>query len=88
MHSLVAGDFNDTPLSYTYFRLIRGRKDSFMRAGKGFGATYSALWPLLRLDYVLYPGELKAVSHKIEKVNYSDHYPVIVQFHETGRDTR
>ena len=39
VHSIVVGDFNDTPLSYTYFRLIRGRKDSFMKAGKGFGAT-------------------------------------------------
>ena len=89
VHSIVAGDFNDTPLSYTYFRLIRGRRDSFMRAGKGFGATYSALWPLLRLDYILYPKEdLEAVSYRIEKVKYSDHYPVIAQFHETGRDTR
>lgn len=88
VHSIVAGDFNDTPLSYTYFRLLRGRKDAFVKAGKGFGATYSALWPLLRLDYILYPGEdLEAVSCRIDKVNYSDHYPVIVQFHETGRDT-
>ncbi|MBQ9411009.1 MAG: endonuclease/exonuclease/phosphatase family protein [Bacteroidales bacterium] len=87
VHSIVAGDFNDTPLSYTYFRLIRGRKDSFMRAGKGFGATYSALWPLLRLDYILYPKDLEAVSYRIDKVNYSDHYPVIVQFNESGRNT-
>lgn len=88
VHSIVAGDFNDTPLSYTYFRLIRGRRDSFMRAGKGFGATYSALWPMLRLDYILYPKELEAVSYRIDKVNYSDHYPVIVQFNESGRNTR
>ena len=88
VHSIVVGDFNDTPLSYTYFRLIRGRKDSFMKAGKGFGATYSALWPLLRLDYILYPKELQAVSYHIEKVKYSDHYPVIAQFYETGRNTK
>lgn len=88
VHSIVVGDFNDTPLSYTYFRLLRGRKDSFMRAGKGFGATYSALWPLLRLDYILYPGELRATSHRIEKVKFSDHYPVIAQFYESGRDSK
>ena len=88
VRSIVAGDFNDTPLSYTYLRLLRGRKDSFVRAGKGFGATYSALWPLLRLDYILYPGDLEAVSYRIEKVNYSDHYPVIVQFNESGRNTK
>jgi len=87
IHSIVAGDFNDTPLSYTYFRLLRGRKDSFLRAGEGYGATYSVLWPLLRLDYVLYPDELEAVQYNIEKVNYSDHYPVIAKFNESGRNT-
>lgn len=88
VRSLVLGDFNDTPLSYTYFRLLRGRKDSFVKAGKGTGATYSILWPLLRIDYILYPQELAAVSYQVEKVKYSDHYPVIATYYETGRDTQ
>jgi len=88
VRSVVAGDFNDTPLSYTYFRLLRGRKDSFTRVGKGFGATYSLLWPLLRIDYQLYPGNLEAVSYHIERVNYSDHYPIISTYYETGRDSQ
>lgn len=86
--SLVLGDFNDTPLSYTYFRLLRGRKDSFVRAGKGFGSTYSILWPLLRIDYILYPRELEAVTYAVEKVKYSDHYPIIATYYETGRDSQ
>ena len=86
--SLVLGDFNDTPLSYTYFRLLRGRKDSFVRAGKGFGSTYSILWPLLRIDYILYPRELDAVTYAVEKVKYSDHYPIIATYYETGRDSQ
>lgn len=75
---LVVGDFNDTPMSYTYWRLSRGRGDSFMEAGEGFGATYSMLRPLLRIDYVLYPCEmLEAVSHQVfTDVIYSDHYPL------------
>ena len=88
VHSVVLGDFNDTPLSYTYLRLRRGRKDSFTTAGKGWGATYSILWPLLRIDYILYPPELQAVSCIIDRVDYSDHYPVFVKFYETGRDSR
>ena len=86
--ALVAGDFNDTPLSYTYFRLLRGRRDSFVRAGHGFGATYSSLWPLLRIDYQLYPLALKAVSCHTERIPYSDHYPVIVSYYECGRDSQ
>jgi len=88
VRSVVLGDFNDTPLSYTYFRLLRGRRDTFQRAGKGFGATYRALWPLLRLDYILYPKDLEAVSYTVDQVKYSDHYPVIATYYETGRDSR
>lgn len=88
VNSLALGDFNDTPLSYTYFRLLRDRRDSFVRAGKGFGATYSILWPFLRIDYILYPRELEAVSYQVEKVKYSDHYPVIATYYETGRNSR
>ena len=86
VRSVMLGDFNDNPLSYTYFRLIRGRKDSFVQAGKGFGATYSSFWPLLRIDYILYPPELEAVSYKVDKVRYSDHYPIIATYHESGRN--
>ena len=86
VRSVVLGDFNDNPLSYTYFRLIRGRKDSFVRAGKGFGATYRSFWPLLRIDYILYPPDLEAVSHQVPRVRYSDHYPVIATYHESGRN--
>ena len=80
LESFVSGDFNDTPMSYTYWRLSKGRRDSFIAAGKGFGATYSMLKPLLRIDYLLFPGSLAATSHRVEKINFSDHYPVIGTF--------
>ena len=83
VRSVVLGDFNDNPLSYTVFRLSRGRRDSFVQAGKGFGATYRSLWPLLRIDYILYPRDLEAVSYEVRKVKYSDHYPVIATYYET-----
>lgn len=77
--SVVCGDFNDNPMSYTYYRMSKGRGDSFREAGKGFGATYSHLWPLLRIDYVMYPDIYDAVSHTTPKVEFSDHYPVIAE---------
>lgn len=79
VESFVCGDFNDNPMSYTYFRMTRGRKDAFVEAGDGFGATYSLLWPMLRIDYVLYPDRYRAVSHDIPRVSYSDHYPVVTE---------
>ena len=80
LKSIVAGDFNDNPLSYTYTRLKRGRKDAFREAGEGFGATYRAFWPLLRIDYILYPDEMRAVRYDVDRARYSDHYPVSVLF--------
>ncbi len=75
--AVVTGDFNDTPMSYTYYRLSRSRKDSFVEAGHGSGATFSKLRPLLRIDYVLFPERFRAVSHEIVHKRYSDHYPVV-----------
>ena len=75
--ALVCGDFNDNPMSYTYYRISKGRSDSFVEAGRGFGATYSFLWPMLRIDYIIFPDTFSAVSHITEKVKYSDHFPVI-----------
>ena len=88
VRSVVLGDFNDNPLSYTYFRLLQGRRDSFVEAGKGFGATYRSLWPLLRIDYILYPEDLTAVTYRVDKVRYSDHYPIIATYYESGRNPR
>ena len=48
-----------------------------MEAGKGFGATYTLLRPFVRIDYILFPGKYPIVSHEVEKVYYSDHFPVI-----------
>ena len=79
MDAFVCGDFNDNPMSYTYQRLKRGRKDSFMEAGKGFGATFSLLWPMLRIDYVLFPDRCKGLTYEVPRLPFSDHYPIITE---------
>ena len=74
--TLVCGDFNDTPMSYAYQHLSHGHKDSFVEGGTGFSATYSAFWPLLRIDYILIPENNVADRTTISRVPFSDHYPV------------
>lgn len=74
--NVVCGDFNDTPISYTYQRLVKTKNDSFAEAGTGFGATYSVLWPMLRVDYILLPQEYAADQHETCRIPWSDHYPV------------
>lgn len=68
VESFVCGDFNDNPMSYTYSRMMRDRLDTFVEAGDGFGATYSYLWPMLRIDYVLCPKSCTVVSHETPRV--------------------
>ena len=77
--AFVCGDFNDNPMAYTYYRMTRGRRDAFVKAGEGFGATYSHLWPLLRIDYVLVPDRFETVGFMVPRLGYSDHYPVVAE---------
>lgn len=77
--SFVCGDFNDNPISNNYFRIKKGRKDTFLCAGYGFGASYRALWPMLRIDYIFCPDSFKPCLHLTPKIKYSDHYPVIAE---------
>ena len=77
---LVAGDFNDTPVSYTYHRMRRGLRDAFVEAGYGAGFTYRGKYPPNRIDYILYNEEIECNDFDIVKVRYSDHYPIIAYF--------
>jgi len=77
--SIIVGDFNDGPMSYTYHCLSKGKNDTFVKSGRGPGATYRKIWPMLRIDFVLYPKRYKCKSHEVIKLKYSDHYPVITQ---------
>jgi endonuclease/exonuclease/phosphatase family metal-dependent hydrolase len=80
VESIVAGDFNDEPVSYTYRRLSSGRKDTFRAAGKGAGATYYAFWPFIRIDYVMVPKIHGVLSHVVRRdIRFSDHYPIITE---------
>ena len=74
--TIICGDFNDTPMSYTYHTLAKNRKDTFREAGSGFGATFIPVWPLLRIDYLLVPQDAECISHTVHKESHSDHYPV------------
>lgn len=77
---IVCGDFNDTPVSYTY-RKIRGKlKDAFIESGRGFGNTYWGKFPSYRIDYILYSKDITSAKFETIKVNYSDHFPVSCTF--------
>jgi Metal-dependent hydrolase len=77
---LVVGDFNDTPVSYSYRKIRKGLHDSFVNSGYGAGFTYRGNYPPNRIDYILYNSPLINTYFEIIKVKYSDHYPIIAYF--------
>lgn len=77
---IVVGDFNDTPVSYTYRKIRKGLNDSFVTSGYGAGFTYRGNYPPNRIDYILYDNAFINSSFDILKVRYSDHYPIMSWF--------
>ena len=77
---IVAGDFNDTPVSYAYRKIRKGLNDSFVNSGYGAGFTYKGNYPPNRIDYILYDNALINSYFEIIKVKYSDHYPIVAYF--------
>jgi endonuclease/exonuclease/phosphatase family metal-dependent hydrolase len=77
---IVTGDFNDTPVSYTYRKIRKGLNDSFVNSGYGAGFTYKGNYPPNRIDYILYGKNLVNNNFEIIKVRYSDHYPIVAYF--------
>lgn len=76
----VAGDFNDTPVSYAYRELSHGLKDAFVEAGRGIGNTYSGPIPCpLRIDYILTDPSTSILSYEVIKAGSSDHYPIVAE---------
>lgn len=76
---IICGDFNDTPLSYTYQRMKNaGLEDAFLEAGHGVGTTYCGRLPMLRIDYFWHSEEINPLTFKVVKKQISDHYPIVM----------
>lgn len=75
---IICGDFNDTPLSYTYRLIAKGLNDTFSEKAHGFAYTYDTKYKLLRIDNILVSPEIEVHSYEVDNgIHLSDHYPVI-----------
>lgn len=74
---IAVGDFNSIPLSYVYGKISWGMRDCFLEGSFGrWGNTYKTGPFGIRIDYILCSKELTPIKSKVDRVTYSDHFPV------------
>ena len=75
------GDMNDTPGSYAY-RTICGEdmRDSWADVGFGPIYTFHDHHLYVKIDHILYRGDMKVLSSRRDKEGESDHYPLVAVF--------
>lgn len=79
--TLVCGDFNSLPSSYTY-HTIKGDKlkDGFQTCGHGYMYTYRYFKRLLRIDYIFHTKDFEGIDYYSPHLNLNgDHYPVVMK---------
>jgi endonuclease/exonuclease/phosphatase family metal-dependent hydrolase len=74
---VVCGDFNDTPVSYSYHTMRGKLCDGFVEAGRGLMSTFVSIVPSLRIDYILYSEYFRASVYYCPNLPFSDHYPLV-----------
>lgn len=74
--AIVCGDFNDTPISYAYHKIKGDMRDAFADTGMGQGITYNENKFWFRIDFIMHTDNLKAYNCTVDRVKYSDHYPI------------
>lgn len=74
---ILSGDFNSVATSYVYHKIKGNLQDVFLKKGSGFGQTYIALSPTLRIDYILADAKFKVVQFTSPTSSASDHFPIV-----------
>ena len=78
---IVCGDFNDSPISYSHYRVSRLLKDAYTESGNGFGFSYNRNKMFFRIDHILASPNLKPYQCKVDRsIKESDHYPIYSYF--------
>lgn len=75
--TIVCGDFNDVPNSYTYFTIKGEKQDAFLKKGFGIGRTFISIAPTLRIDYVLADKRFDVLQFDMVDEGLSDHIMLV-----------
>ncbi|MCH2213657.1 MAG: endonuclease/exonuclease/phosphatase family protein [Flavobacteriales bacterium] len=71
---VICGDFNDTPVSYTYATISDNLIDTYRESGGfGLGSTYLGAFPSFRIDYIFHSKGLDSSDYYRYEERISDH---------------
>ena len=73
---VICGDFNDTPMSYTYTTFNALLTDAFRNSSWGIGKTYAGTLPAGRIDYIFHSSEIGSRNFTIQDQRQSDHFAI------------
>jgi endonuclease/exonuclease/phosphatase family metal-dependent hydrolase len=79
---IICGDFNDTPVSYTYHTIASAGnlEDAFVQTGNGLGRTFNRYAMVVRIGHILYGKDFwePHAARIINRPDRSDHNAVTV----------
>ena len=74
---IVAGDFNEPPVSYAHHVIGQHLNDAFAQSGIGFGISYHLNHFYFRIDNIMLSSGLKSYQCCVDNtISDSDHYPI------------
>lgn len=82
IRTIVCGDFNDTPIAYSTYRMKSiGLNDAFRMAGNGMGRSFNKDAIAVRIDHQFCSDHYRPIDARVDKLpQWSDHYPLIVKY--------
>lgn len=77
-NTIVLGDFNDTPISYTHYLIDQKLTDCYAARGWLTGFSYENHGMFVRIDHTFCSDDFEPVKCYVDNsVVFSDHYPII-----------
>ena len=75
---VLAGDLNDTPISYTCQQLSLDLKSAFVESGSGLGVSFVRKAFPVRIDHIFVSKNLYTYSTYVDNsISSSDHHPIL-----------
>ena len=84
MSTILCGDFNDSPISYTHRVISKGLADCYVESGNGPGISYHYSGFYVRIDNIMCSKDWIPYDCKVDdEISTSDHYPIICRLKST-----